>query len=86
VNPTEDIITQLHHEADIGNKALHAYQGYFKEYYDTKCNALYELFLSAEHDEEALQIRGTLTALNEMNEDLLQKIETGNLARKQLGN
>jgi hypothetical protein len=85
VKPTDDIIAQLQHEADIGNKALHAYQGYFKEYYDAKCDDLYTQFKYAGYEQDFIRIRGVMTALNELNEDLLQKIETGNLARKQLG-
>jgi hypothetical protein len=85
LNLNRDQIAHLEEEADDGSKASHAYHGYFKKYYDRKCEELYARFLSAEHDQEAMQIRGTLTALNELNEDLLQKIETGILARKQLG-
>ena len=84
MNTNDDQADQLEYEKDQGQRASHAYNGYFKAYYKDKCDQLYVRFISAETDEEALQIRGTLQALNEMNDDLLQKIETGELASKQL--
>jgi len=86
VNLNDDQIAHLEHEADQGKKAQHAYNGYFQKYYEDKCSELYARFLSSETNEEASNIRGVLTAINEINENLLQTIETGNLAKKQLGN
>ena len=86
MNLNDDQIAHLEHEADQGKKAQHAYNGYFQKYYDDKCAELYARFLSSETNEETSNIRGVLTAINEINENLLQTIETGNLAKKQLGN
>jgi len=80
----ELLIDQLNIEASVGRKAEIAYVDFFKEYYADKTTELYGRFLNAETDEEALQVRGTLFALNELNDDLLLKIETGNIARQQL--
>jgi len=84
VNLNDDQIAHLENEVDQGKKAQHAYNGYFQKYYEDKCSELYARFLSSETNEEAENIRGVLTAINEINENLLQTIETGNLAKKQL--
>ena len=86
MNLTDDQIAHLEHEANQGKKAHNAYNEYFQKYYDDKCAELYDRFLSFETNDEAANIRGVLTAINEINENLLQTIETGNFAKKQLGN
>ena len=79
-------MNQLRQEIEKGNRAIHAYEMYVKEFIERVEADLYQQFLSVSTQEEntILEIKRLSTALAALKHAILQDIETGKLAEKQL--
>jgi hypothetical protein len=69
-------------QIDFGGRAERAYHSYFKAYFESRYEGLYEKFKSDEA-EELLAIKAELRAIQVVERDLLNAIDTGRLARIQ---
>jgi hypothetical protein len=70
-------------QIDFGGRAERAYHTYFKAYFENRYEGLYEKFKSDEA-EELLAIKAELRAIQVVERDLLNAIDTGRLARIQI--
>jgi hypothetical protein len=72
----------IEEQIDFGGRAERAYHTYFKAYFENRYEGLYEKFKSDEA-EELLAIKAELRAIQVVERDLLNAIDTGRLARIQ---
>ena len=70
-------------QIDFGGRAERAYHSYFKAYFENRYEGLYEKFKSDEA-EELMAIKAELRAIQVVERDLLNAIDTGRLARIQI--
>ena len=73
---------QYETERDVGEKARHAWEGFFKPFFEEKSEVLIEAFRICEmRDEEGLiKIHMQFKAIDALRAELLGYIETGKLA------
>ena len=71
-------------QVEEGGRAERAYYSYFKVYIDKRYEVLYQQFRSADEPEELLAIKTELKAIQVVEGDILNAIDTGRLARLQI--
>ena len=80
----KEILTK---QARIGRNAKIAYDAYFKEYYTSARETLFEAFSNGSNNtEELLQIKLSLASINALNDGILSDIKIGEIAKQQLEN
>lgn len=77
---------KFNEEVKLGAKAANLHKSFLKEFCENKRVLLFDAFLDAEiRDTEALvTIKLQLNALNSMEQEIIDIIQTGNLAHKTL--
>lgn len=80
----QDEMVKLQDEVNLGNKARGAYTTYVKDFIERVSAELYQEFVIAPNDEQSLLVKRRHDALMNLETSILQDIETGSLAAKQL--